>query len=106
MGAEFGGIADIPDVIADAILLSIRPAELLASDLLAELNSLEPRAVAVATTADVIDLTGAWREIDLMERRYQVSAMNVVTYLLALIAVDRVWRPGDDALQEIGEEAV
>src|SRR5690606_23236638 len=102
--AEPASIGNPPDVVAGAVLLAVGPVELLASDLLADLDRFEHRAVAVAPAAHVVDLARARGLEELPERRDQIGAMDVVPDLLSLVAEYRIGRAGRGALHQVGEE--
>ena len=76
---EAAVVPDPPEVVTDAVGVVVRPVELLAADLLGELDRLEDGRVAEPTPSDVVDLGGARP----LEERVE-GADQVVT-------VDRVW---------------
>ncbi len=106
MRLELARVADVPDVVADAIGLAVRPPQLLAGNCLAQRDRFLHRAIAVTRTAHVVHLADAGGLVELIKRRDQVGAMDVVPDLFALVAVDDVGGSRTDTLHQIGQEAV
>src|SRR5437667_9439639 len=92
MGLKPPHVADVPDVIAVAIVRHITPVQLASADLLAQRNRLQHRTVRVPAAAQVAHLATSRRLEELPKCRHQVMAVNVVAHLLALIAKDTVSR--------------
>ena len=103
---EFADVADIPDVVADAVFFEVGEVELFACESLADADGLEHGAVRVAAAADVIDFSNAGTFIELDEGGDEVVGVDVITDLFSFIAKDAVLAAFDDALDEVGEEAV
>ncbi len=62
--------------------------------------------VRLAAAAEVVDGCGARAAMEGVEGADDVAAVDVVAHLLALVAEDRVRRPGDRAAHQVGQEAV
>src|SRR5690242_10134726 len=106
VGLEVAEIADPPAMVAHPRLVAQLPVQLTAGDLLAELDRLEHRAVALASTADVVDGRGARSPAELVERVHQIGAVDVVPHLLSAVAEDGVRLAGHGAAHQVGEEPV
>src|SRR5262249_50986925 len=111
--APLGGVrpelapgGDVPDVVGGAGPGAVGDACLAAADLLAQLDGLEDRAVAVARAADVVHLADARVAVEVPEGVDQVVTVDVVADLLALVAVDRVGLAVGDAVHQVRQEAV
>src|SRR4030095_10820674 len=98
MLAEFADITDPPDVVSDAVIFDIFPREFSSANFFAKLDRFEHRAVTVATSTDVINLSHARRPNERGERFYQVVAVNVITHLLALVTEDTIGPAANRAL--------
>src|SRR3954451_21783190 len=99
-------VADPPAVVADPRVGAEVPVELASGDPLTRLDRLEHRAVRLAAPAHVVDRGRTRGSMELEKRLDQVRRGDVVPHLLALVAVDRVVSTGDDALHQVGEEAM
>src|SRR3974377_1583437 len=98
------GVAAPPDVGASQGGLAIRPLQLAASQVLAFLDSLEHRAVAVSSAADVVHLTGARKLKEMPKRVHQIEGMDIVAHLLAPIIEDDVRGTRHRAFYEVGQK--
>src|SRR5690242_21722509 len=83
MPLEAPNVADPPDMIASAVRVRIRPSHLPAGQVLAFVDCLEHRAVAVTPPADVVHLAGARSLKEMPKRVHQVEGVDVVANLLA-----------------------
>jgi hypothetical protein len=99
-------IGDPPDVISAAILVHIFVLERLARNLFASRYGLEHRAIAEATSTHVIDLTATGLLQELVEGANKVSAVDIVPYLLLLVAEDGVGGPCNGALHQVGKKSM
>ena len=106
MSPELADVADPPDMVTSPILFGVGPVQLLAADLLADLDRLQHRAVAVTPAAHVVDLPAARRLEELVEGTDQIVAVDVVPNLLPSIAEDGVGCAFDIAFHEVSQEAV
>src|SRR4029450_2353788 len=88
MLAELADVADPPDVVADSVVLDIFPREFSSANFFAKLDRFEHRAVTIATSTDVINLSHARRPNERGEGFDQVVAVNVITHLPALLTDD------------------
>src|SRR4051794_29649332 len=95
-----------PAVITDAIALVQAPVELTPANLLAELDRLKHRAVAVAASADVVNRGHSRSPMKGLERGHEICRVNVVAHLLAAIAEHGVALSSDRAAHQVGEEAM
>src|SRR5580692_1049234 len=99
-------IADPPAMVADPVGAVEAPCELTPCDLLAQVDRLQHRAVALASAADVVNSSGVRRAVKGRESSHQVSGVDVVAHLLAGIAKHGVGIAGHRAAHQIGEEPV
>src|SRR6266511_4048781 len=107
LAPKFLFVADVPDVIANASLLVVRILQRSARDLFfAQSDRFQHRAVARATAADVVDLCGARRPEEDVERADEIPTMQVVADLFAAIPENRVFVSVTRALHELRDEPV
>lgn len=106
MRLEFFRVADIPDVVANPILIRVRHVHLPFGQLLDQRNRFNHRAVAVSTPARVVDLAASRVLMKVPEHFDQIRRVNVVSNLLPLIAVDRVLVAGQRTLHEVRQKPV
>ena len=69
-------------------------------------DCLEDRAVAESAAAEVVDAGMGRIGVEGGDRPGNVGGVKVVTHLLAVIPVDRVWVARNCALHEVGQETV
>src|SRR5439155_23052953 len=91
---EFAQVTDVPDMVAKAILIRVRPVQFTSSDALTKFNCLEHGAIAVGPSADVVYLARARLLIELVERANEIRAVNIVARLFAFVAEDGIRRAG------------
>lgn len=103
---KFGKIANPPDMVAAAMVFAIFPSQGPAGDLFAHRNRFEHGAVAAGATAHVVDFAGPWIEKEFVESADQVGAVNVVSYLFALVSENFVRRSSSRALHQVRKETV
>jgi len=103
---EFPDIADPPDVVADAIVFLVGPAERFPADFLAEVDGFKHGTIRVPAAADVVDLGHTRLPEELPEGFDQVVAVDVIPDLLAAIAEDPIGFSGDRAFHQIGQKPV
>src|SRR5580704_13400378 len=99
-------VADPPNVVPAAVLVKIRRREPRSGNFFAQRNRFEQRAIAVAASTHVVDLSGPGRFVEFVKRANQVGAVNVVPHLLLLIAEDLVGHPCGSALHQVSEKSV
>src|SRR5262245_50681357 len=90
MRLELAHVADPPDVVADAIGFLVPPVYFVAADLFAHLNGFEHGTVAVAATADVVNLRHAWGANEFRKRFDQIEAVNIIADLFSLVTENPV----------------
>ena len=106
MSLETTNVAYVPDVIALSVLLNIFPIQKLAADRLTEIDCFEHRAVAESASPNVIDFGASRLLKKAMEGLNQVRAMDIVSYLFALIAKHLVPGACDSAAHQVSQEAM
>src|SRR4030095_2458707 len=106
VGPQPTEVADVGDVIAEPTGLYVFHGESLAGEVLAALDRLEDRDAVGATAAEIVDGGRSRRLVELQNRRADVVRVEVVTDLLALVAVDAVDAAFLDGAGEVGEEAM
>src|SRR5262245_4918415 len=98
MSLELARVANVPDMVANSIVVSIGDIQLSTRNPFRHLNRFEHRAVAVPATSSIIHLAGSGRLAVVPEHIHQVVGMNVVANLLPLVTENGVRGAGDDAL--------
>src|SRR4051812_13784878 len=93
-------------MVTDACLVRKVVRELLACDSLAHVDRLEHRNIRSATAAKVVHGRAAWPIVEQLERTHDVCGVDVVPYLLAVVAKDRVPPPRHGCAHQVREEAV
>ena len=106
MRLHLGEVADVADVVARAVLVRVVVNHILAGYLLGQVEGLEDRAAVTAPAAQVVHLGHAWLLDEALDETGHVERMDVVAYLLALVAEDRVLLIRQVALDEVAQEAV
>src|SRR5713101_54075 len=106
MVLKFADVTDPPDMISNPVLLVISVLELAPGYFFTPRDGLEHGAVAVFSTAHIVDFRAPRLEKELMESLYQVAAMNVVAHLFCLITKDLIRRACGCTPHEIGEESM
>ena len=101
---ELAGIADVPDVITDAILVVVLDFHRVFGQFLADGNCFLHRAVALAATAGVVHLTWPGILMIVPEHVHQIVRMNVVANLLSFVAQDGVDLIRDGKLDLVRQE--
>src|SRR5437773_5145162 len=106
MRLKFPEIADPPDVIADAVALLIMPGEFAAANFFTERNRFQDRAIAKASTDDVVTFSYSRLTTAGRKRFHQIEAANVIAPLFALVT-DAAIGPADDAtLHQVSKKPV
>src|ERR1035437_4934971 len=93
-------------MISPAILVHVRPAQLLARDFLAQADGFQHGAVAKPAAAHVVNLRHSRALKELIEGPNEVGAVEIVAYLFPLVAEDSVRCPRYRTLHKVGEEAM
>src|SRR5258706_13689235 len=83
-------VADPPDVIAAAVFFDVPAAEFVASGVLAARDGFEHGTIAVAASANVVDLSGTRVLEKFVQSTNEVGAVDVVPDLFFLLAKNRV----------------
>ena len=91
--ADFRQVRNVADVIADPIFI-LEAMPQIETHFLEGSDCLENREAVLPPAADVVDLAAAGRLKKLEEKLGNVIAVNLVTYLLSLIANDCVLLAG------------
>src|SRR6266568_3770368 len=78
----------------------------LPAEIFNSLECFEDRATVGPAPADVVDLRAAGILIESVDKPGDVKGMNVVTHLLALVAVDFVEPTVEVALDQVAEESM
>ena len=87
---ELGNIADPPLMVTYTMVLRVGPRDLVACNLLTSVNGLYHGAVGMATAACVVDLARSRILIKIPEHLYQIAAVDVISYLFALVAENSI----------------
>src|SRR5438105_5998938 len=103
---ELRRVADPPDMIADAVLIAVRPAKLLSSDVFAQVNRFKHRATIPPASADVEHFGNGGSPVKLQQRADEIVTMNVVAHLLCLVSAHDVWNAFHTTFHQIREEAM
>src|SRR5215467_11689810 len=106
VGPQATQVADVGDVIAETTGLHVFHAESLAREVLATCDRLEDRDAVRATAAEIVHGGRSRRLVELEKRRADVVRVEVVTDLLALVAVDAVDAAFLDGPGKIREETM
>ena len=103
---EFTNITDIPDVIADTVILEVGKIELVPGELLSDSDGLEHGAVRMAASPDVVDFAHTRVFVKVEKGGDEIVRVDVITDLLSFVSEDAVGAAFDDALHEVSQEAV
>src|SRR5262249_27356216 len=106
MSLHFGQVADVTDVVALAVPVDVFPDHFLARHLFGKSERLKDRTTVAATTAEVVNLTAARRFDETLDETHDISGMDVVTNLLALVAINRILASLYIALNQVAKEPV
>src|SRR5215467_1065449 len=106
VGPQATQVADVGDVIAETTRFHVFHGESLASEVLAARDRLEDRDAVRATAAKIVHGGRSRRLVELEKRRADVVRVEVVTNLLALVAVHAVDAAFLDGPGEVSEEAM
>ena len=106
MRLQLAQVAVIADVITDAVLLGVRDPRPGSGRLRHELDALQKAGSVRRPATQVVDLTGMRILCERPDRFHDVGAVQLVAYLLALVAVDRVLAPTKRNRDEVLEESV
>jgi len=106
MVLEFADIADPPNVVAGAVVLDVCPVQFAAADLLAQVNCLQHGAIGMAAAAQVVNFARARRAEKLPDGLDEIVAVDVVAYLLPLVAEDAIGLAGDGAFHQVGQKSM
>src|SRR5262249_11413219 len=99
-------ITNPPDVVAGTVGFAVRPPHPPADQVLAFLNCLEHRTIAITPAANVVYLTGTRSLKELPGGFHEVKRVDVITSLLAAIPEHDIRGIGNRALHQIGEKAM
>ena len=83
---EFAKVTHIPNVVANSIVFGIRPSKVFAGDFLADFDRFQHGTMAKPPTTDIVNFAATGIAIEVVKRRNQIEAMNVVANLFALVA--------------------
>src|SRR5215472_8623371 len=106
VGPQATRVADVGDVIAETTGLHEFHGESLAREVLVARDRLEDRDAVRATAAEVVHGGRSRRLVEFEKRRADVVRVEVVTDLLALVAVDAIDAAFLDGPGEVSEEAM
>src|SRR5262249_11939068 len=106
MAPHLGEVADVADVVADAIFIDVNVVHFPSAQRRAALEGLENGDAVRAATADVVDLAATWIFEKGMNEAGHVEGVNIVSHLFALVTKDLVGAPFDIAFDEVAEKPV
>src|SRR5215469_16578824 len=106
MSLHLGQVANVTDVIAVAVPVDVFPDHFLARHLFGKSERLKDRTTVVATAAEVVNLAAARTFNKTLDEAHDVSRMNVVADLLALVSINRVLMSLHIALNQVAQESV
>ncbi len=104
--AHFGKVGDVTDVVADPVFILILEDLGLASDAFGDGEGFEDGAGVGAASADVVDFGDAGRVDEGGDELGDVVGVDVVSYLLAIVAEDFVFPAFEIALHKVGQKAM
>jgi hypothetical protein len=106
VGAHFLEIADVADVVADAVLFDVGADLLFAAEFLGKLEGFKNRAGVGTSTADIVNFRHAGGGEESFDEAGDILAVDVVTDLLPFVAKDLVFTALEVAFHQIREESV
>src|SRR6266545_688680 len=90
VGVDVAQVANIANMIANTVLVNILHPQLLANQFLEARDCVDHRNAVVSPAAEVVDRGDARAVVERLEERTDIVRVDVVAYLLALVAVDPV----------------
>ena len=106
VAAHFGEVADVADVVADAVFVDVVVDLFFTGKFFGDGEGFEDGAGVVASAPDVVDLGHAGGFEEFLDEAGDVVAVDVVADLFAFVAVDFVFLALEIALHEVAEETV
>ncbi len=95
MSTKLGDITDPPDMVTNTIGFHVTSLKLFAGNGFAHLDGFKYRAVAEAGAADIVDFTAPWILEKMVKGIHQIVTVDVVSHLLAPVAVDAIFGSHD-----------
>src|SRR5688572_6764326 len=99
-------IADVPDVVTNAVGIGVRVIHFIAGNFFAHGNAFQHRTVAEPTTAYIISLVLFWILVKMPEQVYQVPTVNVIPHLLAFVTKNGVRLFSNGTLHQVGKKTM
>src|SRR6476469_9264523 len=106
MRLELPDVTDPPDVVAFTIFVAVLPVHFATGDFLSHRNSFEHGTIRESAAAYVVNNSRSGRLKKPVKRPHQISAMQVVANLFALVAKYGVTGSGHVAFHQISKKAV
>ena len=106
LGFHFPEVAVVADVVADAVLVHIGEGLFFSGERFGDLEGFEDGAGVLFSTAEVVDFGDARGFAEFPHEAGHILAVDVVTHLLAFVAVDLVFAAFEIAFHEVAKEAV
>ena len=103
---EFRNVADIPDMVADAVGFIILRNGFFSKDIFQFFDGFEHRNIGVPCATGVINFALPRILVKMPKHIDEVETVDIVADLFSLVAKNRVFLSRRDAFGEIGEEAV
>src|SRR4051812_1493928 len=106
MRPHLGQVADVADMVADAVLLDVVELHGTTAQRFHSLEGLEDGAAISSAAADVVDLGDSRAARERMDEPRDIERMDVVAHLLALVAEHGIAAAIDMVLNQVAQKAM